>query len=635
MTSLAERAAQLSPQAREVLARELIRAGTVFPVDEVAEPIAVVGVGCRFPGDVVGTDSFWRLLVNGEDAVIEVPPDRWDAEEFYDPDPLAPGRMTTKWGGFLSDVAGFDADFFAITPREAAAMDPQQRILLEVAWEALEHAGIPPDSLGGTRTGVMMGLSAWDYTIVNLEAGAEIDAYVSTGNLHSTAVGRISYLLGLQGPALAVDTACSSSLVAVHLACQSLRLRESDLALAGGVELSLSPFSAISLSKWSALSSQGRCRTFDAGADGFVRGEGAGVVVLKRLADALRDGNRVMAVVRGSAVNQDGHSNGLTAPNVLAQRAVITDALRSGAVAPDTVNYIEAHGTGTVLGDPIEFEALTATYGRGDGQCALGAVKTNLGHLEAAAGVAGFIKAVLVLERGQIPPNLHFTRWNPAIGASATRFFVPTETAPWPESTGPRRAGVSSFGIGGTNAHVVLEQGPDPVAEGAAESPVGAAVTTLVVSGKTAERVGLAAGVLAEWMDGAGAEVGLADVAHTLDHHRSRHAKFATVCARGRAEAVAGLRALAAGLPADGVVGAHDGSCRSGTVFVYSGQGSQWAGMGRQLLADEPVFAAAVAELEPVFVELVGFSVQQVLADGVAVSGDAQAQPVIMGLSWR
>ena len=579
MTSLAERAAQLSPQAREVLARELIRAGTVFPVDAVAEPVAVVGIGCRFPGDVVGPESFWRLLVNGEDAISEVPADRWDADAFYDPDPAAPGRMTTKWGGFVSDVAGFDADFFAISPREAAAMDPQQRMLLEVAWEALEHAGITPDSLGGTRTGVTMGLSTWDYTIVNLERGAEIDAYLSTGNPHSTAVGRISYLLGLRGPAVAVDTACSSSLVAVHLACQSLRLRETDLALAGGVQLSLSPFTSIALSKLSALSPRGRCRTFDAGADGFVRGEGAGVVVLKRLSDAVRDGDRVLAVVRGSAVNQDGRSNGLTAPNVLAQRDVITDALRAGGVAPDTVNYVEAHGTGTVLGDPIEFEALAATYGRGDAPCALGAVKTNLGHLEAAAGVAGFIKAVLVLERGQIPPNLHFSRWNPAIDASATRLVVPTDITPWPQCPGPRRAGVSSFGISGTNAHVVLEQAPvlDPVAR--EPEP---AVSTLVVSGKTAERVASTAGVLADWMDGDGAGVGLAEVAHTLNHHRARHAKFATVAARDRGQAVAGLRALAAGHPAPGVVGPHEGAVPGGhgvrvfRVRVRSGRG--WAG---------------------------------------------------------
>jgi phthiocerol/phenolphthiocerol synthesis type-I polyketide synthase D len=330
----------------------------------------------------------WRLLLDGEDAIVELPADRWDADAFYDPDPATPGRMTTKWGGFVSDVAGFDADFFGITPREAEAMDPQQRMLLEVAWESLEHAGIPPDSLSGSRTGVMVGMSSWDYTIVNIEHRAEIDAYLSTGNPHSAAVGRIAYLLGLRGPAVAVDTACSSSLVAVHLACQSLRLRESDLVLAGGVQLSLSPFTGIALSKWSALSPQGRCKAFDAGADGFVRGEGCGVVVLKRLADAQRDGDRVLAVVRGSAINQDGRSNGMTAPNAMAQRDVITDALRAGDIAADTVHYVETHGTGTVLGDPLEFEALAATYGNGQEPCATGAVKTNLGHLEAAAGVA-------------------------------------------------------------------------------------------------------------------------------------------------------------------------------------------------------------------------------------------------------
>ena len=639
MTSLAERAAQLSPQAREVLARELIRAGTVFPTDVVVEPVAVVGIGCRFPGDVYGPESFWRVLIDGVDAIGEVPADRWDADAFYDPDPLAPGRMTTKWGGFVSDVAGFDADFFGINPREAEAMDPQHRMLLEVAWEALEHAGIPADSLGGTRTGVVMGLASWDYTIVNIERRAEIDAYLSTGNPHSTAVGRISYLLGLRGPSVAVDTACSSSLVAVHLACQSLRLRESDLAVAGGVQLSLSPFTGIALSKWSALSPQGRCKTFDAGADGFVRGEGAGVVVLKRLADALRDGDRVLAVVRGSAVNQDGRSNGLTAPNVLAQRAVIGDALRAGDVAADSVSYVEAHGTGTVLGDPIEFEALAAIYGRGQGPCALGSVKTNLGHLEAAAGVAGLIKAVLAVQRGHIPPNLHFTRWNPAIDASPTRFFVPTEATPWPVTGFPRRAGVSSFGFGGTNAHVVVEQGPDAVPVPVGGS--GSAVSTLVVSGKTGERVASWAAVLAEWMEGAGAGVPLVDVAHTVNHHRARHGRFATVCARDRVQAVAGLRAVAAGRPAEGVVGPHEGPCGPGTVFVYSGQGSQWAGMGRQLLAEEPAFAAAVAELEPDFVAAAGFSLQRVLADGEPVVGIERIQPVLVGMQlaltalWR
>lgn len=367
MTSLAERAAQLSPNARAALARELVRAGTTFPTD-ICEPVAVVGIGCRFPGNVTGPESFWQLLADGVDTIEQVPPDRWDADAFYDPDPSASGRMTTKWGGFVSDVDAFDADFFGITPREAVAMDPQHRMLLEVAWEALEHAGIPPDSLSGTRTGVMMGLSSWDYTIVNIERRADIDAYLSTGTPHCAAVGRIAYLLGLRGPAVAVDTACSSSLVAIHLACQSLRLRETDVALAGGVQLTLSPFTAIALSKWSALSPTGRCNSFDANADGFVRGEGCGVVVLKRLADAVRDQDRVLAVVRGSATNSDGRSNGMTAPNALAQRDVITSALKLADVTPDSVNYVETHGTGTVLGDPIEFESLAATYGLGKGQ---------------------------------------------------------------------------------------------------------------------------------------------------------------------------------------------------------------------------------------------------------------------------
>ena len=603
-----------------------------------AEPVAVVGIGCRFPGGVVGPEGYWAFLANGGDAVSEVPSDRWDADAFYDPDPFAPGRMSSKWGAFLPDVAGFDADFFGISPREAEAMDPQQRVLLEVAWEALEHAGIAPDCLGGTRAGVMMGVYHSEYQTASAANPDSIDAYSATGNAHSITVGRIAYLLGLRGPAVAVDTACSSSLVSVHLACQSLRLRESDLALAGGVNLILRPETQLALSKWGMLSPRGRCNAFDAGADGFVRGEGAGVVVFKRLTDAVRDGDRVLAVVRGSAVNQDGRSNGLTAPNALAQCDVITQALRGADVAAGSVNFVEAHGTGTALGDPIEFDALADVYGRGNGPCALGAVKTNIGHLEGAAGIAGFIKAVLAVQRGKIPPNLHFAQWNPAIDASPTRLFVPTDLAPWPDCEGPRRAGVSSFGLGGTNAHVVLEQGPDPAA---AVSAAGPAVTTLVVSGKTEQRVAASASALADWLEGAGAGVPLADVAHTISHRGSRHGKFATVCARGRGQAVAGLRAVAAGQPAPGVVVPHKGPRGSGTVFVYSGQGSQWPGMGQELLADEPAFAAAVAELEPIFVEQVGFSLRQVLDAGEPLVGIARIQPVLVGMQlaltelWR
>lgn len=604
-----------------------------------AEPVAVVGIGCRFPGDVGGPQRYWTFLAGGGNAIAEVPADRWDADAFYDPDPLAPGCMASKWGGFLPDVAGFDADFFGISPREAQAMDPQQRVLLEVAWEALEHAGIAPDHLGGTRAAVMMGVYYTEYQGVSAANPESIDAYCATGNAHSITVGRIAYLLGLRGPAVAVDTACSSSLVSVHLACQSLRLRESDVALAGGINLILRPETQLALSKWGMLSPRGRCHAFDAGADGFVRGEGAGVVVLKRLTDAVRDGDPVLAVVRGSAVNQDGRSNGLTAPNALAQRDVISRALRSADVDASSLNFIETHGTGTALGDPIEFDALAAIYGRGDGPCALGAVKTNFGHLEAAAGIAGFIKVVLALQRGQIPANLNFTQWNPAIDPSSTRLFVPIETAGWPQCAGPRRAAVSSFGLGGTNAHVVLEQGPDPVQ--AATDGGGSAVTTLAVSGKTSERLASMAAMLADWIDGDGANVALSDVAETLDHHRTHHATAAAVCAVDRAQAVVGLRALAAGRPAPGVVEPKDGPRGSGTVFVYSGQGSQRAGMGRQLLVDEPVFAATVAELEPVFVAQTGFSLRQVLDAGEPVVGIDRIQPVLVGVQlaltelWR
>ncbi|CNN24783.1 phenolpthiocerol synthesis type-I polyketide synthase PPSB [Mycobacterium tuberculosis] len=518
-------------------------------------------------------------------------------------------------------------------------MDPQQRMLLEVAWEALEHAGIPPDSLGGTRTAVMMGVYFNEYQSMLAASPQNVDAYSGTGNAHSITVGRISYLLGLRGPAVAVDTACSSSLVAVHLACQSLRLRETDLALAGGVSITLRPETQIAISAWGLLSPQGRCAAFDAAADGFVRGEGAGVVVLKRLTDAVRDGDQVLAVVRGSAVNQDGRSNGVTAPNTAAQCDVIADALRSGDVAPDSVNYVEAHGTGTVLGDPIEFEALAATYGHGGDACALGAVKTNIGHLEAAAGIAGFIKATLAVQRATIPPNLHFSQWNPAIDAASTRFFVPTQNSPWPTAEGPRRAAVSSFGLGGTNAHVIIEQGSElaPVSEGGEDT----GVSTLVVTGKTAQRMAATAQVLADWMEGPGAEVAVADVAHTVNHHRARQATFGTVVARDRAQAIAGLRALAAGQHAPGVVSHQDGSPGPGTVFVYSGRGSQWAGMGRQLLADEPAFAAAVAELEPVFVEQAGFSLRDVIATGKELVGIEQIQLGLIGMQltltelWR
>ena len=635
MGTIFDRVSAMPADKRDALTQQFDKASRIAA----AEPVAVVGIGCRFPGGAVGPEGYWNFLANGGDGISEIPPDRWNAEEYYDPDQFAPGRMSSKWGGFLPDVAGFDADYFGISPREAEAMDPQQRLMLEVAYEALEHAGIATDDLSGVRAAVMMGVYYGEYQTISAANPDTIDAYSATGNAHAVAVGRIAYLLGLRGPAVAIDSACSSSLVTIHLSCQSLRLRESDLALAGGVSLILRPETQIAMAKWGMLSPRGRCHSFDSRADGFVRGEGCGVVVLKRLTDAVRDGDRVFAVVRGSAVNQDGRSNGLTAPNTIAQYDVISRALRSADVTAGSVNFIEAHGTGTALGDPIEFEALADQYGRGDSRCALGAVKTNFGHLEAAAGIAGFIKAALSVQRAQIPPNLNFSQWNPAIDPSPTRLFVPTELSPWPAEEGPRRAAVSSFGIGGTNAHVVIEQGAGSGA--GVRSRHRSPVTTLTVSGKTDQRIASWAAALADWIDGEGAGVPLADVAHTVNHYRSRHNKLATVSARDRAEAVAGLRALAAGQPTPGVVGPREAPRGSGTVFLYSGQGSQWAGMGRQLLADEPAFAAAVAELEPDFVAQVGFSLRDVLLAGEPVVGIERIQPVLVGMQlaltalWR
>ncbi len=609
------------------------------------EPIAVVGMGCRFPGGVNNPEEFWDLLRDGRSGIVRVPSDRWDADALFTEDHTIPGTICNREGGFLStwQPDEFDAEFFSITPREAAAMDPQQRLFLEVAWEALENAGIPPHTIRGTQTSVFVGVTAYDYmlTMSGAMGPEELDAYVLTGNSANFAAGRMAYLLGARGPAVVLDTACSSSLVAIHLACQSLRWRESDAALVGGTNLLLSPGTSIACSRWGMLSPEGQCKTFDASADGYVRSEGCGVVVLKRLSDAQRDGNRILAVVHGSAVNQDGASSGVTVPNGPAQQALLRQALTSAKLTPADIDYIEAHGTGTPLGDPIELDSLSKVFTDREDRAplVLGAVKTNLGHLEAAAGIAGFMKTVLAVGHGRIPRNLNFKELTPHAGEGVSRLTIATEDMEWPATERPRRAGVSSFGVSGTNAHVVIEQAPDPAP--APQGTFAPVVSTLVVSGKTPQRVAATASVLADWMEGPGAEVALADVAHTLNHHRARHAKFATVAAVDRGQAVAGLRALAAGEPAPGVVGCHEGSVGPGTVFVYSGRGSQWAGMGRQLLADEPAFAAAIAELEPVFVAEAGFSLHDVIAGGKELEGIQQIQLGLIGMQlaltalWR
>jgi phthiocerol/phenolphthiocerol synthesis type-I polyketide synthase B len=608
------------------------------------EPIAIIGLGCRFPGGIVDPETFWQFLCDGRSAVGEVPPERWAPFDDGSPEVAATLARTTRSGSFLADIDAFDADFFEISSREAAKMDPQQRLLLEVAWEALENAGIPPGSLRRSQTGVFAGACYTDYGYLAALDLPSVDAWSNPGGALSIIANRLSYFLDLRGPSVTVDTACSSSIVALHLACQSLRVGDSDVALAAGVNLLLSPGIFRAFDQTGALSPTGACHAFDADADGFVRGEGCGVVVLKRLSDAVRDGDRLLAVVRGSAVNQDGRSNGLLAPNPAAQMAVLRSAYANAGVPPHDVDYVEAHGTGTLLGDPIEARALGTVLGKGrpeQSPLLIGTVKSNLGHLEAAAGMAGLIKAVLAVQRASIPGNLHFHKPNPHIPFDQMRLKVVAEQEEWPHTRRPRCAGVSSFGFGGTNAHAVIEQAPASVPVIREADP---AVTTLVVSGKTPERIASMAGKLAEWMADAGSGVRLPDVAHALNHHRERYAQFATVCARDRAGAVARLQTLAAGRVtegAEGIVGPHDGPCNPGTVFVYSGQGSHWAGMGRQLLADEPVFAEAIADLEHDFVEHVGFSLQQVIAGGEPVSGDAQVQPVLMALQlaltdlWR
>ncbi len=624
--------------------------GEVEPVQMVAsdpgagierEAIAVIGVGCRFPGGVNGPDELWDFIADGWSGVREVPAERWAWFADDSPETAAALAGTSKWGGFLDDVAAFDAEFFDIPPGEADKMDPQQRLLLEVTQEAFEHAGIAPQTLRHSRTGVFVGACLGEYGYLAASDLSAVDAWSGTGGAMSIIANRLSYFFDLRGPSVTVDTACSSSLVAVHLACQSLRSGESDMALAAGVNVLLSPAPTRSFDVAEAMSASGQCHSFDAAADGFVRSEGAGVVVLKRLSDALRDGDRVLAVVRGSAVNQDGRSNGLMAPNPAAQMEVLRAAYADADVDMREVDYIEAHGTGTLLGDPIEARALGTVLGRGrpaDDPLLIGSVKSNLGHMEAAAGVAGLAKAVLALQRGSIPATAGYRNPNPHIPFENLRLKVVAEQTDWTDRGRPRRAGVSSFGFGGTNAHVVLEQAPVQAQPPAAGN---GAVSTLVISGKSPARIDATAQMLADWLGGAGKGVELEQVAHSLNHHRSGHRLFATVCARDSEQAAAGLAALAAGQSAPGAVSAHEGPCRAGTVFVYSGQGSQWAGMGRRLLAEEPAFAVAVAELEPDFVAQAGFSLREVLESGESVVGIDRIQPVLVGVQlaltalWR
>ena len=599
----------------------MVDGNRVTPPTVCGEPVAVVGIGCRFPGEVNSPDDFWDLLYNGHAAVGTVPEKRWQAYQNLGADYAAALRRATRWGSFLTDIEGFDAEFFGLTPREAELMDPQQRILLEVAWEALEHAGIPVRSLAGGDAGVFVGVGSDDYGRRLLEDLPNIEAWTGIGAAMCAVANRISYALDLRGPSLAVDTACSSSLVALHLACQSLRCADSTLALVGGVNLIVSPGLTLTLDAAGAMAPDGRSKSFDASADGYGRGEGCGVLVLKRLADAQRDGDRILALVLGSAVNQDGRTNGIMAPSGVAQRHVLDRACRQAGVAPGSVDYVEAHGTGTRLGDPLEASALGAVYGAGrpaDRPCLIGSVKPNIGHLEAGAGVASLIKAVLALRHAQIPPSLNFSSGNPAIDWCTVGLRVVRERTPWPASDVARRAGVSGFGYGGTIAHVVLEQAPgqhlagDGGGDGDHEGP-----RVFALSAASDAALRQQAGELADWLSGPGADRPVASVGHTLALRRSHLERRAAVVAGDRNELVAKLRDVASDEQSPEVVtGGTPAQQGAGLVWVFSGHGSHWAGMGRELLATEPAFAAVVDALEPIFLKEIGFSPRQVLING-------------------
>ena len=591
-----------SPDYRALLKRSLIAIdqleGKLAAIErDRTEPIAVVGMACRFPGSSNDLAGYWSLLVNGRDAVTVVPPHRWDAEASYDPDPDAVGKSYTKWGAFIDDVETFDAAFFGISPREAVSLDPQQRLLLEMTWESLEHAGIAPSSLAGTRAGIFVGISTLDYSnLISEFVGARNgDAYAASGSAHSIASGRISYFLGVHGPNYIVDTACSASVVAIHNAIISLRNGETGLAIAGGVSLTLSDVGSVLTSRARMMSFDGHCKTFDESADGYVRGEGSGMVVLKRLSDAERDGDRILALLRGSAINQDGRSSGLTAPNGTAQEAVIRAALANAQLSPQDISVIEAHGTGTPLGDPIEMKALGAVFGDRSAETPLlvGSVKTNIGHLEAASGVAGLIKIILAMQHGVVPPQLHFRTPNHLIPWDALPVRVPTALTPWVTPAGtPRRAGVSSFGFSGTNSHLIVEEAPAPRRVAVGERTHRAQL--LVLSAQTGSALRSQVVQYAEFLSRDDVP-SLGDIAFTASTGRSHLPERLTLVADSAATAAEQLRLFLDDETTPGVAAARFSSGTAPELgFLFSGQGAQYVGMSRELYETEPVFRTAL-----------------------------------------
>ena len=608
------------------------------------EPIAIVGIGCRFPG-ASGPEAFWRLLAEGREAIGEIPPTRWNRDALYHDDPVsAPGTIRTRLGGYLDGIEQFDATFFGISPREATAMDPQQRLLLETSWEALEDAGLVVDGLTGEKVGVFVGIAAYDYAEIQhaFDNRHLIGPHTNTGLALSIAANRISYIFDFRGPSVAVDTACSSSLVAAHLACNSLLAGECRIALVGGVNAILKPEATIGFSRASMLAPDGRCKTFDARANGYTRGEGAGVVVLKRLSEALSAGDHIYALIRGSAVNQDGRTKGMSVPSREAQEAALRDAFAAAGVEPAQIQYVEAHGTGTPVGDPIEANALGSVLapGRPAGDyCRIGSVKTNIGHLEAAAGIAGLIKAALAVERRTIPASLNFERLNPEIPLDALKLRVATAAEPWPENGHPARAGVNSFGFGGTNAHVLIEEAPTAAAEARMARPSRAVI--LPVSARTPEALRTLASAYADTLE-QDAAADLRRFGYWAAARRDHHTHRAAVAGASAEELITGLRGLASADASQGEAGKIRSAPR--LVFVYSGMGAQWWAMGRQLLDAEPVFRETIEQCDALFARRSGWSLLQALTadkDGSRMSRADVSQPCNFALQlaltnlWR
>ena len=591
-------------------------------------PVAVIGMSCRLPGGIESPEQLWEALLRGDDLVREVPTERWDMDQYYDPEPGVPGRSISKWAAFLDDPTGFDAEFFGIGDREALASDPQHRVLLETAWEAMEHAGITPQQIADTLTGVFVGLTHNDYAYLAADAHALEGPYGFSGTNFSLGSGRISYTLGIHGPALTVDTACSSGLLAVHLACRSLHDGESDLALAAGASVSLEPRKFAAGSAEGMLSPTGRCHAFDAAADGFVVCEGSAVLLLKRLPDALADGDRVLAVLRGTAANQDGHTVNISVPSVTAQTAVYQAALAAAGVDAASVGMVEAHGPGTPIGDPIEYESLANVYGIA-GPTALASVKTNFGHAQSASGPLGLIKAILAVQHGVVPQNLHFERLPDALTQIPTKLFVPQATTPWPTNGGqPRRASVSSYGFSGTNVHAIVEQAPARADDETSLSPIEGPLL-FPLSSTSADALRKTAQRLADWVEAHAQDISAADLGYTLARRRAHRPVRTSVTAGSLLELTAALRDIADDeIPYQPAAGRDD----HGPVWLFSGQGSQWAAMGVGLLATEPVFAATIAQIEPLIAAESGFSVTEAISAAEVVTGIDRVQPTIFAM---